>query len=126
MNTVVHSREGVSVAEVQADDVIIRDVGDALDVFASAQYAAQAPRVIVHATNIDQSFFDLSSGLAGEVLQKISNYGLRLAIVGEFEEVSSRALRDFIRESNEYGQVVFVADVESAVDRLAASGHGRA
>lgn len=124
MTTEIHERHGRAIAEVVADEIIVRDAGEALDVLASAQYHAKTGGIVLHAKDIDPRFFDLTSGMAGEVLQKVSNYGMAVAIVGGFEDVESRALRDFIRESNEYGQVVFVPDVATAVDRLAAGRHG--
>lgn len=73
--------------------------------------------MVLHAEDLDAAFFDLSSGLAGEILQKVSNYNLRLAIIGDFSNVEGRALASFIDESNRYGQVLFVRDVETAVSR---------
>ena len=124
MRTVVHTEHDVVIAEVIAEDVVVSDAGTALDVLATAQHDAGTRKVILHAANLHERFFDLSSGLAGEILQKVSNYGLALAIVGDGADSPSSALRDFIRESNEYGQVVFVSDAREAVRRLAASRHG--
>jgi len=67
---------------------------------------------------LHRDFFDLKTGLAGEILQKFSNYRVKLAIVGDFEEVKSKSLRDFIRESNRGRTVNFVNSVEEAVERL--------
>jgi len=74
-------------------------------------------RVILARENLHPDFFDLRTGLAGEVLQKFVIYGLRLAIVGDFRHVGSRSLRALIHESNRTGQVVFVAS-EEEVARL--------
>jgi hypothetical protein len=63
-------------------------------------------------------FFKLRSGLAGEILQKVSNYRKRLLILGDFRGVASGALRDFIRESNRTGQVVFAADLAQGIELL--------
>ena len=124
METVVHIERGVVIAEVVADGVIVTDAGGALDVLATAQHEGGTRKILLHAVNLDDAFFDLSTGLAGEILQKVSNYGLALAIVGEFTGSASPALRDFVRESNEHGQVVFVANTNEGVRRLAASRHG--
>jgi hypothetical protein len=67
---------------------------------------------------LDPEFFELRSGLAGEILQKVSNYRTRLAILGDFSAVDSRALRDFIYESNRAGQVVFAPSLEAALALL--------
>jgi Domain of unknown function (DUF4180) len=42
----------------------------------------RARAVLLHAENLPPDFFDLSSGAAGEVLQKLRSYGgIRLAVV---------------------------------------------
>ncbi len=63
-------------------------------------------------------FFELRSGLAGELLQKVSNYRRRLVILGDFAELPSKALRDFLYESNRTGKVVFARELEDAVGLL--------
>jgi hypothetical protein len=63
-------------------------------------------------------FFVLSSGIAGEVVQKFVNYGIRLAIVGDFSGCTSKPLRDFMYESNKGKHLYFVATVDEALERL--------
>jgi hypothetical protein len=45
--------------------------------------------------------------LAGGILQKASNYGLKIGNVGDFTSIKSKSLRDFIYESNKTKQIVF-------------------
>ena len=68
---------------------------------------------------ITEDFFVLSSGLAGEVLQKYINYGGKIAIYGDFSRYTSKPLKDFIYESNKGKDVFFVATKEEAVQKLA-------
>lgn len=77
-----------------------------------------AEGVIVHKETIDESFFDLKSGLAGDMLQKVVNYRLRLAIVGDFSRYESKSLKAFISESNKSNTIVFVSTVEEALKRF--------
>jgi hypothetical protein len=65
--------------------------------------------------NFTEDFFDLSTGLAGDVLQKCSTYHVRMAIAGDYTGVKSKALRDFIGESNRAKKILFVGSVEEAV-----------
>ncbi|HKJ84957.1 MAG TPA: DUF4180 domain-containing protein [Spirochaetia bacterium] len=118
MELIVHRSGENSVVEARADEVIVRDEQDVLDLMASAQHLHRARAVVVHAVNLADDFFSLKTGLAGAILQKISNYRFRLAIVGDFAQPESDALRDFIRESNRGGQVLFVASVEDALGRF--------
>lgn len=76
-------------------------------------------KIILRQTDLPPSFFDLKTRMAGEVLQKATNYRIQLAIVGDFTQIASESLRAFITESNRGRQVCFVADVATARQRLA-------
>ncbi len=80
-------------------------------------YSAEAEWIAVPVARLDPAFFDLSSGVAGDFVQKFVNYGQRLAIVGEIPAPSA-ALRDFVRECNRGRQVWFVADADELSRRL--------
>ena len=53
----------------------------AVDRLLEACFAAQCDAALLYAENLPPAFFDLSSGDAGVVLQKLRNYGVRLAVV---------------------------------------------
>jgi len=71
---------------------------------------------------LDPAFFQLRTGLAGEILQKFVNYRVRLAILGDFTQpaADSTALRDLIRESNSGRTTWFLPDVAELEARLMA------
>ena len=56
---------------------------------------------------IKEDFFILSSGLAGDILQKMINYGGRIGVYGDYSHYTSKPLHDFIYESNK-GHDVFL------------------
>ncbi len=93
----------------------IETVSDALDLMASARSFGTGNALIIAQENIDASFFDLSSGFAGEVLQKFSTYRMRLAITGPTSHFTSKALRDFIYECNKAKQILWVENEEEAL-----------
>lgn len=109
---------GIRMAEIISNEVLLTQAQDALELIAACGYQG-ADNLILHAANIIPSFFDLSSGIAGEILQKFSTYRVRLAVVGDFSDHTSQSLRDFITESNRTGRILFVASVESAREQLA-------
>jgi hypothetical protein len=117
MNIEINQINHVSVAELKMEGVVINDVQDALDGLANAGYAG-ADKMIIHAKNITPDFFDLKTGVAGEILQKFSNYNMPLAIVGDYSHYKSKSLQDFIYESNKGGRVNFVSSVEEAIEKL--------
>lgn len=118
MKIETHSRNGQTVAEVIGDGILIETPADGLQILMDAGYAGQG-KVILHQRNITPEFFDLKTRLAGEILQKASNYQVQVAIVGDFENVESQALRAFIVESNRGRQNFFVKDLEAALTALA-------
>lgn len=65
--------------------------------------------------NFSLAFYDLKTGLAGEILQKLSNYGVRLAIVGQFALVKSKRFRELMSESNKGSQVRFARSRDEAI-----------
>ncbi|MCX7039814.1 MAG: DUF4180 domain-containing protein [Spirochaetes bacterium] len=117
MNVVIRESNGKTIAEIQSQGVIIGSSQDALDVMADLG-ARGIRELILHQQNIAPAFFRLSTGLAGDILQKFSNYQVRAAIVGDFERFTSGSLHAFIRESNRGGAILFVSAVEEALRRL--------
>ena len=73
---------------------------------------------------VSEDFFRLSTGIAGEILQKFVNYRVKLAIYGDFSGYASKPLQDFIRESNEGRDIFFVATEDEAVARIAEGSNG--
>jgi hypothetical protein len=114
MNIEAIEIDGKVIADVQSDEVLVSDAGSGTDLVGNLYYQG-FDRAILRADQFSAEFFDLRSGLAGEILQKFSSYRMRLAIVGDFSRYSSKALRDFIRESNSLGHVVFADSEENAL-----------
>ncbi|MGC9344551.1 MAG: DUF4180 domain-containing protein [Bacteroidales bacterium] len=115
------TRADIKFAELQPYNYILKDLDDFLDLLGNADYH-YADCIIVRESNLNQEFFDLKTGFAGEVLQKFSTYNHRLAIVGDFSKYKSNSLQAFIRESNRQGRILFTEKSESAVEILCNSG----
>ena len=105
-------------AVVNSDEPVITNVQSALDVLMTAKYEIGTKNIVISKKLIVEDFFILSSGLAGEVLQKYINYGGRIAIYGDYSHYTSKPLHDFIYESNRGKDVFFVWTQEEAVDKL--------
>ncbi len=108
----------IKIAEVTSDKIIISNTEDGLDLLGNIYYQ-DFDKIIIYETNITPDFFDLKTGIAGEVLQKFSNYRVRLAIVGDFSAYQSKSIKDFIFESNKMGLINFVSSKEEAIAKLA-------
>lgn len=109
---------GTLVAELISDEIVITEPQDALDIMAESGYLG-SDKLIFHEKNLTPAFFDLKSRLAGEILQKFSNYRVQLAVVTDPAKFTSKSLQDFIRESNKMGRVFFVSSREEAFKKLA-------
>ncbi len=83
---------------------------------------AGAEWIVIPAERLGDAFFDLKTRIAGEMLQKIVNYRVGVAIIGDLSTRAavSDALRDFMCESNRGRTVWFVDNVAAFEDRLAA------
>lgn len=57
-----------------------------------------------------QGLFILSTGLAGEILQKNVDYGGRITIYGDYLHYTSKPLKDFIYESNSGKDIILCPD----------------
>lgn len=90
---------------------------DLLDIMADARYN-DSDSLVIYAKDLHPDFFDLKTRMAGDILQKFSNYRMKLSIVGDFSNISSKALNDFIRESNRTGIITFVGSLKEAISRL--------
>ncbi|AOZ90818.1 DUF4180 domain-containing protein [Paenibacillus crassostreae] len=111
-------KNGVEIALVDSSEILINDTQSALDLMATIRYQTGADRFVLNKSVIDENFFDLRTGLAGEILQKFINYQVKAAIVGDFSNYSSKSLRDFIYESNKGKDIFFLPNEEQAIERL--------
>lgn len=98
----------------------INQVYEATDLMASLNHVHRADAALVTRAQFAPAFYELRTGLAGEILQKFTNYHFLLGIVGDFSGESSRALRDFIYECNQGRQVCFLPNEEEALSWLTA------
>ena len=108
-------RDGKACAAIRDTEKVIIDAQSALELLLNANAITETKRLVVPKELIVEEFFILSSGLAGEVLQKLINYGGRIAIYGDFTRYTSKPLRDFMYESNKGRDVYFAATEDEAV-----------
>ncbi|MCJ7932220.1 MAG: DUF4180 domain-containing protein [Chryseobacterium sp.] len=112
-----HHINNIKIAEVISDDMIIQSVQDGLDILGDIYYQG-FDKVILYEKNITPGFFDLKTKIAGEILQKFSNYRIGLAIVGDFSKYKSKSMKDFIFESNTTKHINFVEMLEAALENF--------
>jgi hypothetical protein len=117
MQIILHENGAEKAAEILSDCIVINKVQDALDLMANASYM-DARNIILHEKNLNPEFFNLSSRLAGDILQKFTNYQVKVAIIGDFSKYTSKSLKDFIYECNKGRMIFFIPDIEQAKEKL--------
>ena len=116
--------QGISFLEgVPGEAWLVRASDAARVIEACLSYGATA--VLLYAANLPMGFFDISTGEAGELLQKLRTYHIRLAVVcppGEFAFSSrfNEMLNDEARGTH-FGWFAQRADALAWLRRLAAS-----
>ncbi|ALJ04850.1 alpha/beta hydrolase [Pseudalgibacter alginicilyticus] len=112
-----HSKSGIKIAEIISNEIIIKTTEDALDLMGNIYYQGY-DKMILHQKNITPEFFDLKTKLAGDILQKFTQYNMALSIIGDFSKYESNSLKNFIYESNKGSQVNFLSSVDEALNTL--------
>ncbi|MEK4912862.1 DUF4180 domain-containing protein [Bacillus sp. FSL E2-8887] len=109
---------GINIAVVRNDTVLISDVQSALDLMATVQYEVDSKRIAINKSLISESFFDLKTRLAGDILQKFINYRVKISIIGDFSMYTSKSLKDFIYECNKGKDIFLLATEQQAIEKL--------
>ena len=112
-----HEINDIKIAEVISTDILIREIDEALDLIGNLSYQG-FDKMILHERHIISHFFHLKNKLAGEILQKFTQYQMPLAIVGDFAKFNSKSLNDFINESNKGKHVNFATSTTEALHLL--------
>lgn len=119
MKTEVIKRNHTEIAVVNSDELLITDVQSALDLIMTIKYETGCTNIAINKEAIINDFFVLRTCLAGEILQKFINYGVRFAVYGDFSNYTSKPLKDFMYESNKGKDIYFQPTAESAINKLA-------
>jgi hypothetical protein len=109
---------GKVLALVTGNEKIITDTQSSLDLAISVKYNTSSNKIVIDKNVIAEDFFILSTGLAGEILQKFINYDIKVAIYGDYSKYTSKPLKDFIYECNKGKDFFFVSSKDEAVQKL--------
>src|SRR6187549_232083 len=112
-----------------ADRLVLPDEGApitprvARDVIGDA-FSVDARTVVIPVERLDAAFFDLRTGVAGDIVQAFVNYQLRLVVLGSLPPaaMTSSSFGGFVGEANRGTQVWFVETAAELDQRLAERG----
>jgi hypothetical protein len=101
------------------DGPVLQGYQDAVDVIGET-YGQDVALIVLPVERLTPGFFTLATGIAGEIVQKFTGYGMQLAIVGDISEHMERssAFRAFVYEANRGRHLWFVADEAELHTRL--------
>lgn len=117
MNIETYNINDKKIAEIITDKIILKTTEDGLDLLGNLNYQG-FDKIILYEKNIIPDFFDLKTKIAGDILQKFTQYQMPLIIIGDFSKFNSKSLNDFIFESNKGKQINFVTSQSEAIKVL--------
>lgn len=111
---------GTRVLALDTDGPQLRTEQHVLDLF-DTMLQHNATMLAIPVERLDPGFFTLSTGIAGAILQKLTGYRIRVAVVGDISAqlAASESLQALVRECNRTRDVWFVADLAQLGERLA-------
>lgn len=118
MEITIFQENNVAIARVKSSEVLVSDVQSALDLIATVRYESQCDRIVLGKEAFHEDFFSLKTRLAGEILQKMINYQMKIAIVGDFTAYMTKNFSDFIYECNKGKDIFFLSDEREGITRL--------
>lgn len=122
MDISVTTIDGQTIIEGTPGVRLLNSADDIVDLIGlSFEYSTRS--LLLYAENLTEHFFDLSSGDAGVILQKLRNYHIRLAIVqppGGAHQ--SSMFRQMAQEESKAGDFRIFDDKESAEAWLVPAG----
>jgi hypothetical protein len=117
MEIEIIQNNGVNILEIKSKEIILSEPQDVLDLMGEI-WSFNSQMIIISEKNVHPNFFDLKTGFSGEVLQKFTNYKVKLVIIGDFSKYTSKSLHDYIFESNKHGHIIFASSLKDAIERL--------
>lgn len=115
---ILESKDKTKVVRIEDKSIVISDEQSFLDLFMTIAYETGENKFIISKDNLTEDFFHLSNKIAGNILQKLINYKMKLAIIGDFFNHESNALNAFIYECNQWNDIFFVESEVEALNRL--------
>lgn len=116
----IEDHGGLRVQFLEAEGPVISTSDETSDLIGNA-WVENASVIAVPVARLDPAFLDLGSGWAGEITQKIVNYGLKLAVIGDVSAAvaASQPLADYIWEANRGDHIWFFDDENALIGKLA-------
>lgn len=113
MDLNIIDKAGQQYAAGTAGEKLMRKQEDIVDVIGLC-FGYDVSRLLLYADNLPDRFFDLRSGEAGEILQKLRNYRIRLAAVLSQDDIGQGKFAAMVGEENRGNDFRVFADRAAA------------
>lgn len=117
MEIKIHLTPSTKIAEVISSEILVNSVDEGFQIMIDLYYQ-DFDKIIMQEHHFTTEFFDLKTKIFGDLLQKFSNYKVKLVLIGEFSKYESMSFQDFIKESNQQKRVLFLNNLEKAIYHL--------
>jgi len=117
MNYCVENMDGYSFIECTRDGGTIKGEEHTLDLIAACG-ENRTDRLLIYVENLPADFFQLKTGLAGQILQKFVNYRVRVAAVIPEDLAREGRFGEMVLEANRGKQFRVFPNREKAVSWL--------
>lgn len=119
MSDTLRTIHGIQFLICEPDGKKLQSERDAVDLIGEA-LQQRIEWILIPVERLDDDFFQLKTGLAGQIIQKFIMYRRRLVILGDISQyvAQSRAFRGFIYETNRGHHVWFMTDLQELTERL--------
>ena len=100
-------------ARCASDSFVISNEQDLLDLLAYCS-GMEPNRIMLDEEHLHPDFFNLKTGLAGDLFNKLTTYHVKTAIVADLDSIESERFQELIYECNKGSQINFFDNVASA------------
>jgi len=113
---------GVRVVRLFPQGPLLSRGSDAIE-WVSVLSSCEAQMLVIPRERLPEAFFELRTGLAGELMQKFTTYGARVAVLGDCSQeiAESRSFASLVLESNRGDRFWFIRDDGALAARLKAA-----
>lgn len=109
-----------TIAVVTETGTLVRDLPSLRALLRTVRAETGASRIALAKSAVSESFFLLSTGLAGAAKTSLAEAGAKLAIWGDYSRYLDANARAFFYESNNGEALYFLPTRAEAVEKLAA------
>ena len=116
MNIEIVEKNGVKIAHITDNAVVLKDLWSALDIVIAVRGKAGVKNFTIAKELIAPEMFDRATGFADKIQSKLLKFGMRCAIYGDFAEYTDKAFTAFINDSNNGDTLFFVPSNRTVQD----------